>query len=1057
MTSKLPSSTHSTTPSTTVTSPPIVISLFSTFSVHINGKPIDTFRSNKVRGLLAYLLLTHPQPLLRTTLVDLLWSGYDASSGRVNLRQVLSNIRDSLAPFNLLNANRHHVQLTVDPTLVWCDALHFTALLAACQQHEHRSVTSCLACQERLHQALALYKSPFLDNLPTVESAPFTNWLQSKRAYFAEQVAVAQTMLTAPTIPPSNLPRPLTSLIGRTAALRELAEKGMHPIYRCLTLIGPGGIGKTRLALALGEQLRAHFAHGVWFVALAALPAENPRSSEQTELNDRIATAISTALGLRLQGNVHPAQRVTEHLREQTLLLILDNFEHLSTGVDWLVTLLQEAPNVRLLVTSRHRLPLQAQLVYQVAGLALPPEKAEESLPPDQLIAHYASLQLFVERADNASFAFQRNPPNLAAISALCRLLEGAPLGIELAVALLERQTPGEILHHVRAHYAVLQANLGDLPQRQRSAYAVLHTAWGLLHEQEAQILARCSVFRGGFTATAARQIIDATPATLQALVNKSLIHFTADEHDSDSESDSNSDSAGGRYTVHELVRQFAAEQLTPQAAQPVHNRHAAYYLTLLEVWQPGAEAERAFRQAVRVDLANVESAWDWALSSTLVTRLPAAVNGLAEFYELINAHHAAEAILQRSVAQVRSRLAATPTTAEQYSSLQQLLAALLARLAYLYAQSLGQPQQALPIGEEALALAERLGNAELTTFTYFVLQLAAFGGHGFAQGRALADKGLALAQTHGLVREQALLLVGIGLHAPPLGDYTTGLNALTQAIKLAQQINDPRLEQMVRTTLGVTYRMGGDFAQAAHCFAENLPLLRQSDNQYQIAGVMLNLGILHLLLGDYTVAAEHLDQAYQMLTALGERRLAAECLFALGWNCVQSGDNRRAISYCRQSLAQVVSDDAQQMAWLTLGDAQLNAGDLEAAKAAFLQVVAISQRGKGGPAERWQAQAGLAAILLAQNDKVAALAAVNELLADFDPTQPDGWQCPQRLLLTCYRVLAANHDPRATVVLHQAWELVQSQAEMISDPALRSSFFTNVPVNRALATLIAA
>lgn len=1012
----------------------------------VNGQPIDTFRSSKARALLAYLLVTRPRPLLRTVLIELLWSDYPAESAQTSLRQVLSNVRTSLKPVALLSADRQYVQLTADAATLWCDVLHFEELLALCQRHPHQALAHCPACQERLRQALALYTGPLLDNLPAVDSAPFNAWLHSEQTRFADRAAAVQALLVAPHTLLGNLPRPLTSLIGRTAELRELADKALHPVYRCLTLIGPGGIGKTRLALALGEQLRTNFVHGSWFVALAALPTESRENSEQTELNDRIATAISTALGLTLQGTIRPTQQVTEYLREKTLLLILDNFEHLSSGVDWLVTLLQEAANVRLLVTSRHRLPLQAQLVYQVAGLALPPEKAEENLPSDQFIARYTSVQLFVERAENASFPLASDPPNLAAISALCRLLEGAPLGIELAVALLERQSPREILHDVRSHYAALQANLGDLPQRQRSAYAVLHTAWGLLNAQEAQTLARCAVFRGGFTPAAAQKIIDAPPTVLESLIHKSLLHRTA----------SGSDSEPDRYTLHELVRQFAAEQLAQQVAQPVYDRHAAYYLTLLEAWQPGADAERTFRQTVQLELANVEAAWDCALAGDLVTRLPGAVNGLAEFYDLVNAPHAAEAILQRSVAQVRARLATTPTTSAVHTHLRHLLARLLGRLAYVYAQSLGQPQQAQPAAEEGLALAQSLDDAALLTYSYFVRQLAAYSAYDFAQGHTLAQKALALAQEHGLVREQALSLVGIGLNATLENDFVTAINAFIQSIALAQQIQDVRLEQMVRTSLGVTYRMMGDFAQATHCFEENLPLLRQNDNQYQIAGVILNLGILRLLLGDHTLAATHIEEGYQMFTVLGEKRLASESLFALGWNCVQKGDNVRAITYCQQSLTLVVSDASQQMAWLTLGDAYLNLGELDAAQAAYIPVVALSQRG-GSVVECWHAQAGLAAVLLAQNDKLAALAAVDALLPEFDPAQPDGWQCPQRLLLICYRILAANHDPRATAVLHQAWALVQSQAEKISDPALRTSFFTNVPVNRALGLLIAA
>lgn len=1036
-----------TTLSTEASAHPLAITLFGSLQVTRNQQPVVHFRSNKVRALLAYLLLAYPKSVARTTLTELLWAGYAPKSARINLRQALAILRNLFAPFVLVEGDYQTVRLLVDPAVVWCDALTFDELYNACQQHEHASLAQCPLCQTRLQQAIVLHTAPFLENLDEVESAPFVEWLVEQRAGYATRLAEAQAALRPVVQPRGNLPQPLTSLIGRANDLNELAVKALHPIYRCLTLIGPGGIGKTRLALALGEQLQSSFADGVWFVALAALdPATS--EGENTHLHDRLATAIGATLRLTWQGALRPTEQLIEYLRTKTLLLILDNFEHLHAGVELLVTLLQAAPQIRMVVTSRHRLSLQAQLVYQVTGLSLPPENGEETLPAAQLIARYASLQLFVERAANALFSVTYDAPTLTTISALCRLLEGAPLGIELAAALLETQTPAAILYAVRSRYTALQTNLGDLPARQRSAYAVLHTAWELLSAPEAQTLARCSVFRGGFTLAAAWQIIEANRTDLELLVNKSLLHRTT----------TGADPGDGRYTLHELVRQFAAEQLAQQpvaVSQPIHDRHATYYLALLESWQPGMDEERAFRLAVQMELANVEAAWDWALAGELVTRLPAVVAGLAEFYDLTNAHHAAETILQRSVTQVRTRLAA-PLNTPLYDPLQHLLAALLGRLGYVYVQCLGLPQQAHPVAEEALTLALALEDARLIGYNSFVRQIVAFAEYDFVYGMALGKDTLVLAQELGLVRERALALFGIGVHATHLGDYASALNTLTQAIALAQQSNDERLAQMVRVSLGVAYRVMGDFGQAIHCFEQNLPFLRQSDAQYQIAGSLLNLGVLYMILGDHASAAAYLEEGCQMLTAQGEKRLASDGLSVLSWLCVQTGENARAIAYAQQTLALAVSDGAPQVAWLVLGDAYLGLGELDNAHRAYTQDIAISQS-PSLRVDRWHAQAGLAAVLLAQNAKEEALAVVNALLSEFDPEQPDSLQHPQRVLLHCYRVLATNSDPRAAAVLQQACQLVQNRAEKISNPALRTSFLTNVPVNRALGALMAA
>jgi predicted ATPase len=814
-----------TIPSSALTHP-LAITLFGSLQATVHGKTLVDFRSNKARALLAYLLLAESKPVLRTHLTDLLWHHYTTSSARTNLRQALTNLRELLAPLTLLTGDYHTIQLVVDPAVVWCDALLFDELFAACQRHEHAALAHCPLCQARLQQAAALYTGPFLANFGDVDSAPVADWLQAQRTRHAARFAEIQALLQPSAPLRGHLPLPLTSLIGRTAEVRELAAKVLHPIYRCLTLLGPGGIGKTRLAIALGEQMRSHFVDGVWFVGLAALAPATDEADASPYLSDRLATAISTSLGLTLHGATHPTQQLTEYLHEKTLLLLLDNFEHLRGGEEFLVSLLQEAPYLRLVVTSRHRLALQTQVAYLVTGLSLPPEKSTEMLSPTQFIAHYASVELFMERAGNALFPVDYDDSTLATISALCRLLEGAPLGIELAVAMLETHSPSAILQAVSAHYTALQANLGDLPRRQRSAEAILRTTWQLLSDHEAQTLARCAVFRGGFTLLTAQQINEATASDLEILINKSLLHYTA--------AAPGEDPAHGRYTLHEMVRQFAAEQLARHTTtvQSIHDRHAIHYLALLEQWQLGVP-QRPFHLAVQRELANIEAAWEWALTGDLVTHLPAALNGLAEFYEMADSYYAAEAILQRSVDHVRTRLAAIEVHSDRQPLFHRLLAALLGKLGYFYAQVLGLSQQALSLGQEGLALALAVEDEHAVINNYIVLQGVAYVENNFADGRVLAEKALALAQAHGLIREQIVALQGIGLHANSLADFATAGQVYNQALALAQQYGDGRREQLCRASLAVVYRATGDLAQAAQCLEENLPLLREDGAQY--------------------------------------------------------------------------------------------------------------------------------------------------------------------------------------------------------------------------------
>lgn len=238
---------------------------------------MSRFRSNKVRALLVYLALSRGQPVLRTTVSALLWPNYEEEAARVNLRQTVAALRSNLAPYELLDSDRNYIHLRLDPVTVWCDARLVEELLARCQQHDHPSLSTCTTCQPQVQQAGALYRGLLLDNFPEIDSSAFAQWLQSQRTYFADRLAAVQRPLV-----PTPKPRgKLTPLIGRTEEIAALTRQLRHTAYRCISLVGLGGIGKSRLACAVGEQLQADFPDGVWLVELSGLaPATDAESAE---------------------------------------------------------------------------------------------------------------------------------------------------------------------------------------------------------------------------------------------------------------------------------------------------------------------------------------------------------------------------------------------------------------------------------------------------------------------------------------------------------------------------------------------------------------------------------------------------------------------------------------------------------------------------------------------------------------------------------------------------------------------------------------------------------
>lgn len=298
-------------------------------------------------------------------------------------------------------------------------------MLDACAHHDHRVLAQCEACRARLQAAVALYQAPLLDAFPPTDSPPFNAWLQQQRTRLADRLAEAQALLAAGATTSGNLPPLLTPLIGRGHELVEVERYLRHTVYRCVTLVGPGGIGKTQLACALGARMQSHFPDGVWLVELSGLPSPQPEEALD-QLYDRLALAMAQALGMSFYGATPPATQLARYLADKSALLILDSFEQVSAGAGWLATLLTAAPQLRLVITTRHRLPLKSQVVYEVEGLGVLPEEASNGQAATHLLAQYTSVQLFVERADSAGLVLPLDRATLATVGQLCRFVEGS-------------------------------------------------------------------------------------------------------------------------------------------------------------------------------------------------------------------------------------------------------------------------------------------------------------------------------------------------------------------------------------------------------------------------------------------------------------------------------------------------------------------------------------------------------------------------------------------------------------------------------------------------------
>jgi DNA-binding SARP family transcriptional activator/tetratricopeptide (TPR) repeat protein len=402
----------------------------------------------------------------------------------------------------------------------------------------------------------------------------------------------------------NNLPAQPAPFIGREIELAEIATLLANPDCRLLTLVGPGGIGKSRLALKVAEEKIGSYPDGVYFVSLAGL-----------ESAEFIPSTILSALSIEPSQRFEPKIQLFSYVRDREMLLMLDNFEPFLLGADLLNELLQHAPRLTLLVTSRQRINLQSEWVFLVEGLPYPPIDSVDD------IQQYGAAALFIQSAQRGQPKFALDETNQHFISHICRLVEGMPLAIILAAAWTPVLDPKGIASELEHGLDLLEADWQDLPVRQRSMQAVFNTSWEMLTQDEQCSIQMLAVFRGGFTRRAGEKAFGIPIKTILALVHKCWVHPELD----------------GRFYIHELVRQYASKKL--QADQGLWKRvnedHCTYFCQVLKKgereWH-GPKQKEIFAE-IGADIQNVEAAWKWAISANRLDRIEQALESLSKYY----------------------------------------------------------------------------------------------------------------------------------------------------------------------------------------------------------------------------------------------------------------------------------------------------------------------------------------------------------------------------------------------------------------------------------------
>ena len=705
-----------------------------------------------------------------------------------------------------------------------------------------------------------------------------------------------------------NLPTQTSTFIGRDNELGDIERLLLEePGCRLLNLVGPGGIGKTRLSLAAAARTLDSFADGSYIVSLAPV-------GEVVY----VVPAIAEALNFSFFGNIEPREQLLDFLSQRSLLLVVDNFEHLLEEAGLLSEILARAPDVVILATSRERLNLLEEWVYDVRGLSYPADGSETL----RSISEYSAVELFTQRARQIVSDFDPSPADMINIIRICQLVEGMPLALELAAPWIRTLSCHEIAEEIDRSLDFLTTRLRNVEERHQSVNVVFDQTWNRLSDDEQTVLKRLSVFRGGCTREAAMQVTGATLAVLSSLTDKALIRRTNT----------------GRYAIHELIRQFAQARLemSREAYDQAWKQHRDYFLQFLEARAEGIKGKRQTEtlDEVETDIDNVRLAWyeTVAVANTIANKRCAEC--LFVYYLYRNGYDEGIREFRRAVAAYAVQL--TNLDDDDWSldlrvpdQQTHWVGFLLACQGYFVAhrRNLPRGQQLL---ENALALLRRKPPEDpwLIAFAMMWLGWAYYFQGQLEDGKRLARESLALFRrtSDRWASAWTLLLLGACLREARPAEaktvYESGFRdcrvtgdqvslsylsfnhgvtnlALGKYLQAQESIDlGVRISERLNNVLGLGYSLlrRGQLQIAQGKYQHAVDTLRQSWTHFSKVGTvhasraLHSLGTAHHLQSEYEVADRLYRQAIDGFHAANNELEAKRCLSSLGWLAYDQG-----------------------------------------------------------------------------------------------------------------------------------------------------------------------
>ncbi len=848
---------------------------------------------------------------------------------------------------------------------------------------------------------------------------------------FAAPAEVSSAQLARPT--PfarvlHNLPHQLTQFIGRETELAQLQQRLQGGDSRLISLVGQGGIGKTRLALQIAAANLHLFAHGVCFVPLAGVQDASV-----------IPSAIMAALNLPFEsGAASPTQQLLAALAERHLLLVIDNFEQLMDGVDLLLDLLQAAPKVTLLVTTREQLNCQAEDPFELSGLAVP---SQINLAD---AGNYAAVRLFCDRAYRLhKKTFKLTEETYPDVVKICQLVEGMPLAIELATTWLGHFDCAALAAAIAENQSMLATTQRDLPARHRSIQTVIDHSWQMLSAREQQFLGQISLCQGRFSAQIATQLTGASLLDLTSLRYKSFLRI-AD---------------AGYYDLHPLIRSFALATLDATTHAQTEERLTTLYLARVAEQQAaleGATPQEALLCIGR-ELDNIQQAWEWAATYSRTDLLLQGVAGLGGYYTSTgrNAECATRflPLVKRLLAQWDSvdgadgadaidkllcvhlldkvchalqwlgKLVEARNWAQTMAAVAQTLAnheqELVARAFVHWGKALdevGRAAEAVEKYQAALTAARQLANIPLIGNILIELSHAYRALNKRRETEEVLLESLRLQrspQGNRLIEQRALLYLSTCKREE--GDFQGDWTYLTAAFDLSKLTGNRHVEMRLLDALGINYGLVGNYRKAIEYHAASHRIAQEIHQPVQESHTMRHMCTAHRKVGNLALAEECGAEAL---------RVALVHEMPIEINCAR----------------------------IYLGLVWLASDNLTEAEHAF-QLAYEGWQAQGAITPSWEALVGLAMVELRKGKPKHAV----ERIAPFLPNLLDhvtvGVSEPYEMHLACYEILAAVGDARANTVLNTTYNQLQANVNKVTDRSLLECFW-QAPIHHKIRAL---